>query len=70
MVQVSDVQTLERHEDIAADTLDPRLAEQVEALVEGKDYSPGARYELIEVRDPTGHWYVTSPIPGVRYYTF
>ena len=69
MVQVDTVQTLERQENIADDTLDPRLAKQVEALVEGKN-TPGAQHELIEVRDPTGHWYVTMPIAGVRYYTF
>ena len=70
MVQVDTVQTLERQEDIVDDTLDPQIAKQVEALVEGRDDSPGANYELVEVRDATGHWYVTSPVPGVRYYTF
>ena len=70
MVQVETVQTPERQENIADDMLDPKLAEQVEALVEGRNDSPGAHYELVEVRDATGHWYVTSPVPGVRYYTF
>ncbi len=70
MVQVDTVQTLERQENIADDMLDPRLEKEVEALIESTDDSPGAQYELIEVRDPTGHWYVTMPIPGVRYYTF
>ena len=70
MVQVDTVQTLERQENIADDMLDPQIAKQVEALVEGRDDSPGANYELVEVRDATGHWYVTSPVPGVRYYTF
>ena len=70
MVQVDTVQALEPQENIADDTLDPRLAKQVKALVEGRDDSPGANYELVEVRDATGHWYVTSPVPGVRYYTF
>ena len=69
MVQVDTVRTLEPQENIADDMLDPRLAKQVEALVEGKN-APGAQHELIEVRDPTGHWYVTMPIAGVRYYTF
>ena len=69
MVQVDTVRTLEPQENIADDMLDPRLAKEVEALVEGKN-APGAQHELIEVRDPTGHWYVTMPIPGVRYYTF
>ncbi len=70
MVQVDTVQTLERQENIADDMLDPRLEKEVEALIESTDDSPGAQYELIEVRDPTGHWYVTMPIAGVRYYTF
>ena len=70
MVQVDTVDTLERQENIADDMLDPKLAEQVEALVEGRNDSPGANYELVEVRDATGHWYVTSPVPGIRYYTF
>ena len=70
MVQVDTVQTLEGQENIADDMLDPRLEKEVEALIESTDDSPGAQYELIEVRDPTGHWYVTMPIPGVRYYTF
>ena len=70
MVQVTAVDTLERQEDIAADTLDPRLAEQVEALIERDNDPLEIKHELIEVRDATGHWYVTSPIPGVRYYTF
>lgn len=70
MVQVDTIQTLERQENIADDMLDPRLEKEVEALIESTDDSPGAQYELIEVRDPTGHWYVTMPIPGVRYYTF
>lgn len=69
MVQVDTVQTLERQENIVGDMLDPQLAKEVEALVEGKNI-PGAQHELIEVRDPTGHWYVTMPIAGVRYYTF
>ena len=70
MVQVDTVQTLERKENIAEDMLDPRLEKEVEARIESTDDSPGAQYELIEVRDPTGHWYVTMPIAGVRYYTF
>ena len=70
MVQVDTVQTPQPQENIADDILDPRLEQEVEALIERKNDSPGARYELIEVRDPTGHWYVTMPIPGVRYYTF
>ena len=69
MVQVDTVRTLERQENIAGDMLDPQLAKEVEALVEGKN-TLGAQHELIEVRDPTGHWYVTMPIAGVRYYTF
>lgn len=69
MVQVDTVQTLERQENIAGDMLDPRLEKEVEALVEGKN-TLGAQHELIEVRDPTGHWYITMPIAGVRYYTF
>ena len=70
MVQVSAAQTLERQDNIASDTLDPRLAEQVEALIERDNDPLEIKHELIEVRDATGHWYVTSPIPGVRYYTF
>ena len=70
MVQVDTVQTLERQENIAEDLLDPRLAKEVEELIEDKGRSLEERHELIEVRDPTGHWYVTSPIPGVRYYSF
>ncbi len=70
MVQVDTVQTLEPQENIADDTLDPRLAKEVEALIERENDPLQIRRELIEVRDPTGHWYVTMPIPGVRYYTF
>ncbi len=70
MVQVDTVQTLEPQENIADDMLDPQLAREVEALFECTDDSLEVGQELIEVRDPTGHWYVTMPIPGVRYYTF
>ena len=70
MVQVDTVQTLERQEDIVGDTLDPQLAREVEALFESTDDSLEIGHELVEVRDATGHWYVTMPIPGVRYYTF
>ena len=70
MVQLETVDTLERQDNIADDTLDPRLAQEVEALIERKNDPPQTTHELIEVRDATGHWYVTMPIPGVRYYTF
>ncbi len=70
MVQLETVDTLERQEEIADDTLDPRIAQEVEALIERKNDALRIKRELIEVRDATGHWYVTMPIPGVRYYTF
>ena len=70
MVQLSAVETLERQEEIVGDTLDPQLAQEVEALIEGENDPLEIKHELIEVRDATGHWYVTMPTPGVRYYTF
>lgn len=67
MVQV---ETLKRQEDIAGDVLDPQLAKEVEALFECTDDSLEQERVLVEVRDATGHWYVTMPVPGVRYYSF
>ncbi len=67
---MTQVETLEQRENIAGDALDPQLAKEVEALFECTDDSLEVEQVLTEVRDTTGHWYVTMPVPGVRYYSF
>ena len=65
---MTQVDTLERQEDIAGDLLDPRIAREVEALLEWADDSPEIGHEDSGTRE--GQWYFRMPQPGVRYYTF
>ena len=65
---MTQVDTLERQQDIASDILDPWLAREVEALLEWSDDSLEVERDELETRE--GSWYFRMPQLGVRYYSF
>ena len=65
---MTQVDTLERQQDIASDILDPWLAKEVEALLEWSDDSLEVEQDELGTRE--GSWYFRMPQPGVRYYSF
>ncbi len=65
---MTQVDTLERQQDIASDILDPWLAREVETLLEWSDDSLEVEQDELGTRE--GNWYFRMPQPGVRYYSF
>ena len=65
---MTQVDILERQQDIASDILDPWLAREVETLLEWSDDSLEVEQDDLGTRE--GNWYFRMPQPGVRYYSF